>query len=196
MKLHIGCFDVPLAGWHNTDVTMHIMVSRIPFLTEIMHAIGLLDEVRYRQHKAGIFRKVHYLDATKRFPFSDNSLEAVYSSHMIVNFARETALQCLREIHRALKPGGIVRVAVPDLDQWIKKYDPGDPDALLALLYLPTIKRKKNHIHWMYNSTSLKSLLEAAGFGEVTPCEMFSGKCPDVERIDYRTDSIFMEGIK
>jgi len=196
MKLQIGCFDVPLDGWYNTDVTMHLVVARIPFLAELMHAVGALDDVRYRQHRAGVFRKVHYLDATKRFPFPDNSVDAVYSSQMIVNLTRDQARRCMREIHRVLKPGCIFRIAVSDLDTWIKAYDPANPDALLSLLYLPSTKREKNHIHWMYNTRSLKSLLVEAGFRDVAKYEMFAGKCPDVERIDYRADAIFMEGTK
>jgi predicted SAM-dependent methyltransferase len=196
VKLHLGCFDVPLEGWHNTDVTMHIVVARIPLLAEILYAVGALGDVRYRQHKAGIFRQVHYLDATKRFPFKDDSVDAIYSSHMIGNLTRDQALRCLREARRVLKCGCVLRLAVPDLDAWIAAYDPGHPDALLNLFYLPATKRKKNHTRWVYNPRSLRSLFEEAGFRNVTQYEISRGNCPDVERIDYRTDSMFMEGTK
>lgn len=196
MKLQIGCFDVPLDGWYNTDVTMHLVVARIPLLAHLLHALGAIDEVRYRQHQAGIFRKLHYLDATKRFPFADNSVDAVYSSHLFENLSRDQALRCLREIHRVLKPACILRLAVPDLDRWIKAYDPNNPDALLNSLYQPLVKGNKNRIHWLYNAVSLQALLEQAGFRDVTRFEMFNGKCPVVEKIDYQADSIFMEGAK
>lgn len=196
MKLHIGCFNVSLEGWHNTDVTMHIVVARIPFLAHVLHAFGLIDAQRFQQHRDGVFRKVHYLNALKKFPFPNNSIAAVYSSHMLVNFARQQALACLKEIHRVLRPDGILRIAVPDLDHWITTYNPGNPDAFLQLVYLPTTKRKQNHIHWMYNARSLRKMMEEAGFKKIMQYEMFKGECPDVERIDYRTDSIFMEGTK
>lgn len=196
IKLQIGCFDVPLDGWYNTDITMHIVVARIPFLARLLHAFGLIDTQRYQEHKDGVFRRVHYLNVLKKFPFSDNSIEAVYSSHMLINFARQQALTCLKEVHRVLRPDGILRLVMPDLDHWINIYDPENPDAFLQLVYLPRTKRKQNHIHWMYNAGSLRKIMQEAGFKNIMQYEMFKGECPDVEKIDYRTDSIFMEGAK
>jgi predicted SAM-dependent methyltransferase len=196
VKLHIGCFDVPLDGWYNTDITPHIFVARVPFLSNCLRMLGAIDEMRYRQHQEGIFRKVNYLDATKRFPYQDNSVEAVYSSQMLVNLSRQGALRCLREVHRVLKPGGILRIGVTNLDWWIQGYDPNDPDKFLSLMYLPMTKGEKNHIHWMYNEYSLKRVLDEAGFNNIERYEMHRGECPDVEWIDYRSDAMFMEGEK
>ncbi len=196
MKLHIGCFDTPLDGWYNTDVTPHIFIARTPFLATVLHRIGLMETARLKQHRNGIFNKVHYLNAAKRFPFNGNSIEAIYSSHMLVNLTNYQALCCLKECHRVLRPGAILRVAVPDLDRWIQTYNPKDPDKTLELFYLPSTKRVKNHIHWMYNVRSLRKIMEEAGFKKIMQYEMFKGECPDVERIDYRADSIFVEGTK
>jgi predicted SAM-dependent methyltransferase len=55
-------------------------------------------------------------------PYPDASFEAVYSSHVMEHFSRETAARLLREMHRVLKPGGIVRVVVPDLEQSCREY--------------------------------------------------------------------------
>ncbi|MGA9407854.1 MAG: hypothetical protein WBW71_12050 [Bacteroidota bacterium] len=71
IKLHIGCFDVPLAGWYNTDVTPNIIVARIPFLAGVLQAFGLIDNHRWRQHKNGVFRALQYLNALKKIPFHD-----------------------------------------------------------------------------------------------------------------------------
>ena len=145
MKLHIGCFDVPLDGWHNTDVTMHIIIARIPLLASLLHFIGFLDKVRYEQHKNGVFGKIHYLNALKKFPFPENSVEAVYSSHMLYNFTETDARRCLAEMYRVLQPGGIVRLALIDFDAIIESYDPEHPELLLDVLYQPTITGNKNH---------------------------------------------------
>jgi SAM-dependent methyltransferase len=196
IRLHIGCFDVPLAGWYNTDVTIHIVVARIPFLAPLLHALGLIDARRYQQHRDGVFHKVHYLNALKKFPFSDYSVEAVYSSCMLTNFTRQQALVCLKEINRILRPDSILRIAVPDLDRWLRTYDPNDPDGFLRLIFEPEIKAEENRIHWMYNPFSLKKILQEAGFKNVVICEMCQGKCPDAQKIDYRSDVVYMEGEK
>jgi Uncharacterized protein conserved in bacteria len=196
IKLHIGCFDVPLAGWYNTDVTMHIVVARISFLAPLLHALGLIDARRYQQHRDGVFLKVHYLNALKKFPFSDNGVEAVYSSCTLTNFTRRQALACLKEINRVLRPDGILRIAIPDLDHWIRTYDPNDPDGFLRLIFEPEIKGEENRIHWMYNPFSLRKIFQEAGFKNIVICEMYQGKCPDVQKIDCRSDVMFMEGEK
>jgi predicted SAM-dependent methyltransferase len=195
-KLHLRCFDAPCDGWYNTDVSPHILVARIPFLPRILRRLSLLGDKRFRQHAEGLFAEVHFLDATKQFPFSSNTLEAVYSSHMLVNFTQGQALRCLKEIHRVLRTGGIVRLAMPDLDRWVESYDPVRPETFLHLIYQPETKGKKNRIRWMYNAHSMRKALEAAGFHDVTEYPMFEGKCPDVKGIDHRSDSFFIEATK
>lgn len=196
IKLHIGCFDVPLPGWYNTDITMHIFVARIPFLAHALHMLGVIDDARFQRQREGVFRSVHFLNATKRFPFHDNSIEAVYSSCMLASFTRLNALKCLKEINRVLCPGGILRLATPDLASWIATYDPEDPDTFLRRIFEPEIRGEKNRIHWMYTSQSLRNILHEAGFKNIAARERHQGKCPDVQSIDYRSDVLFMEGEK
>jgi len=196
IKLQIGCFDVPLAGWYNTDITRHIIVARIPFLAQLLHFLGLIDEKQFHQHTEGLFRSVHFLNALKRFPFPDNSIEAVYTSRMLACFTRQEALGCLKEINRVLRPGGILRIATPDLDHWIASYGPNDPDTFLRRILEPEISGEKNRIHWMYTPQSLRKIFHEAGFNNITSRDRYQGKCPDVQRIDYRTDTMFMEGEK
>jgi len=50
--------------------------------------------------------EVVYLDATRRFPFEDNTFDYVYSEHMIEHIEYDSALFMLRECFRVLKPGG------------------------------------------------------------------------------------------
>jgi hypothetical protein len=49
---------------------------------------------------------------------------------------------------------------------------------------------------WHYNARSLEALLRRIGFGEVVQCEYRQGRCPDLERIDNRPGSLFMEGVR
>jgi hypothetical protein len=48
----------------------------------------------------------------------------------------------------------------------------------------------------MYNPLSLRKILQEAGFKNVVISEMYQGKCPDVQKMDYRSDVMFMEGEK
>lgn len=55
-------------------------------------------------------------------PFADASFAAVYHSHFLEHFPREQVPAFLRECFRVLRPGGILRVVVPDLEGILRSY--------------------------------------------------------------------------
>jgi predicted SAM-dependent methyltransferase len=61
-------------------------------------------------------------DAGMLLPFEDNSYDACYCSHVLEHLYCNDALFLLKEIYRILKPGGIVRVVVPDLEDIVRTY--------------------------------------------------------------------------
>ena len=61
-------------------------------------------------------------DLTKGIPFSDNSFDVVYHSHVLEHIPKIQAEYFLKECYRVLRPQGILRVAVPDLEQIAKTY--------------------------------------------------------------------------
>jgi predicted SAM-dependent methyltransferase len=61
-------------------------------------------------------------DLTGRLPFSESEIDVVYHSHLLEHFRKDHALYFLTECFRILKPGGIIRVAVPDLEQIVRAY--------------------------------------------------------------------------
>jgi len=79
---------------------------------------------------------VVYLDATKRFPFDDNTFDYVMAEHMIEHVEFQGAQRMLSESYRVLKPGGRVRFATPDLS------------VLLALHSREKTSDQKNYINW------------------------------------------------
>ena len=57
---------------------------------------------------------VHNL--ARGIPFEGNSVDAVYHSHLFEHLDRDVAEAFLLEVRRVLKPGGIHRIVVPDLE--------------------------------------------------------------------------------
>ena len=63
---------------------------------------------------------VHNL--AKGIPFESNSIDVVYHSHLFEHLDRDIAVGFLKEVKRVLKPGGIHRIVVPDLQKACKAY--------------------------------------------------------------------------
>jgi SAM-dependent methyltransferase len=61
-------------------------------------------------------------DLSQRLPFPDDDFDVVYHSNVLEHIRRDVALPFMRECLRVLKPGGILRVAVPDLERICKLY--------------------------------------------------------------------------
>lgn len=55
-------------------------------------------------------------------PLPDASADSIYLSHCLEHFALQVAEAFLRECGRVLKPSGILRVVVPDLEQTARFY--------------------------------------------------------------------------
>jgi predicted SAM-dependent methyltransferase len=55
-------------------------------------------------------------------PFEDNAFEVVYHSHVLEHFSKADGKKFIQECYRVLKPNGIIRIAVPDLEQIAKEY--------------------------------------------------------------------------
>ena len=61
-------------------------------------------------------------DITIGLPFSENQFDAVYHSHVIEHLDSKHGIELIRECFRVLKPGGVARIVVPDLEKIAKLY--------------------------------------------------------------------------
>lgn len=61
-------------------------------------------------------------DLREKLPFEDASCAVVYHSHVLEHFTHAFAPKFLRECHRILQRGGILRVVVPDLETIARLY--------------------------------------------------------------------------
>lgn len=59
---------------------------------------------------------------TQGIPFADASFDVLYHSHLLEHFPKVEAPAFLKECYRVLRTQGIIRIAVPDLEQIIRSY--------------------------------------------------------------------------
>ena len=126
------------------------------------------------------------LNATRPFPIPDAVFDYVFSEHLIEHLSYESGLSMLRECHRVLKPGGMVRVATPALETLLAIYSPdrtpiqdryvrwASDQFVLQATENPACFVINNAFHnwghqFLYDQPTLKRLLERAGFEAIVP---------------------------
>ncbi len=72
----------------------------------------------FTAHTPGILA----VDLRKKLPFDDDQFDLVYHCHVLEHLTCSDAENFLAECRRILKPGGIIRVVVPDLENIIREY--------------------------------------------------------------------------
>lgn len=119
--LNLGCgtktSDYP--GIVNIDWSVMLRVRKSAFLNAI--APVFLSDDRLKRLRA-LSGNILVYDLRKGIPFGSDSVDAVYHSHVMEHLDRPTATSFAREVIRVLKPGGVQRVVVPDLEKLCRKY--------------------------------------------------------------------------
>lgn len=96
-------------------------------------------------------------DLSQGIPFPDGSFDVVYHSSMIEHFRRDDARSFMGECRRVLKPGGLIRVATPDLERICELY-------LQVLRALPASGKQGEANHaWMTLELYDQSVREQSG---------------------------------
>jgi predicted SAM-dependent methyltransferase len=109
-------------------------------------------------------------DISKRLPFADDLADLIYSSHVIEYFCRDEIKDILLDWRRVLKPGGTLRLAVPDFEAIAALYIKGSIkiEQILGPIYGKMKMGESSIFHkTVYDFESLRSLLEEVGFTNV-----------------------------
>ncbi|NOT76619.1 MAG: methyltransferase domain-containing protein [Cyclobacteriaceae bacterium] len=114
IKLNLGCGSVRPEGWINTDSSLNASIQKIPLVGKKISR--LFNPVEY---ESGNFQ---YMNLNKPWSFKSNSVDVVYASHLFEHLTLKSAELFVNEAYRCLKPGGVVRIVVPDLYQIARKY--------------------------------------------------------------------------
>jgi len=211
-RINIGCGKTPTKGWMNLDNSPSIILSNSPTKYFIAKIFGFLNNKQIKNIIWNKKKRILFLDVRKKMPFPSNSVECIYTSHMIEHLSRDDFLYFLNEAFRVLEPGGILRVATPDLKIAVNSYlQTQDADAFMEkILVVPppinTIKQKislfftgyRQH-QWMYDEKSLSKLIKKVGFKKVFICKasetniLNPGNLNLYERSD---ESVYVEGLK
>ena len=146
-------------------------------------------------------------DIRSGLPLDDDSLAYAVSIHTLPELPLEDQVPALRELRRVLRPGGVLRLGLPDLLRSVDAYCRGDrsyfaiPDEEMQTLGGKLIVQL---VWYGYSRTPFvaefaEELLRKAGFREVTHVgfgRTASGHSEIVHLDNRERESLFIEAVK
>lgn len=103
--------------------------------------------------------------------YDDESVDEIYASHILEHFSHAKTQDVLNEWSRVLKPGGVIRVAVPDFGKLAHRYVEGKVDEHFEQYILGGHTDANDHHGAIFEEGGLRTLLRRAGFVNVTKWE-------------------------
>jgi len=143
----------------------------------------------------------------KKLPFGSNSLEIIYSEHVLEHVSYARCVFFLKEAYRTLKPNGVIRISMPDLDYLIDSYQNNWKEMeWISWPEYSFIKTRAEMINiafrwWghqhLYNKEELARALREAGFTTFAFQEYGKSEFKDLIGLETRSDSkLIAEAIK
>lgn len=206
MRLNIGSGQAAVPSWTNIDRSTNIMHGCVPGAKRILNRVGLSVGDGHVDAADDAGR----LDVN-RLPFADRSVDAIYSSHTLQHLQLWEAESVLGECARVLKPGGILRLALSEVEPFSPQPRGGEASArpgsrpyikARMLTYLedrPHLRGQVKsalggHINrWQTSASEARQLLLDAGLVHIYDREFGRGRLPGLGAIETREDSLFIE---
>ncbi len=169
--VQFGCGMCAPNNWLNFDAGPAFWLqSRLPFLSPMLVKKGF---PKYPKN-------IHYGDVIKGLPVQPQSAQGVYCSHVLEHMSLEEFRIALRNVFSYLRPGGVFRLVLPDIEQLTNAYlnDP-DPEAAHRFMRdsflgeesitrgvgsLPSALFGRARHYWMWDYKAMAKELADAGF--------------------------------
>lgn len=189
MYVQYGCGFCAPPGWRNFDASPTLFFDRIPLVGRLY----IKNEMRFPEN-------VEYGDIVRGLPIREESCDGVYCSHVLEHLSLEGFRSALKNTIHILKPGGIFRLVMPDLEDSVQKYirNPA-PDAAISFMIECCTGREKslhsmkdvlieilgsNHHLWLWDYKSLREELRQAGFIGIRRAKSNDSRDPRFQEVE------------
>lgn len=181
-KFHLGCGTIFIKDYLNIGYWHHLGVD-----TLYGSPNGVEGSVLYNH------------DLVLGIPAADDSLDVVYHSRLLEHMSYAEGIEFIAACHRVLRPGGILRVLVPDLELWCANYVANndfffdeyrrgalnDDRALYPTKGSVFMGALHNHGHKCgYDFATLRSVLDRAGFNAIRRTMVQDSELPDIAVVE------------
>jgi len=186
-----GCGYSVSDSWRNFDASLTLRFERLPLIGNL-----------YTKNESRFPEIVEYGDIVKGLPVVHDSCDGVYCSHVLEHLSLDDFRTALHNTFSILRPGGIFRLVLPDLEFCAKKYlENTSDDAALVFMSETSFglenkaRSIKDFIYswfgnsqhlWMWDYKSIKQELVKAGFCDVRRAYYDDSSDPKFEEVECK----------
>ena len=143
----------------------------------------------------------------KPYPLESGSLEGIYTEHCLEHIEFKDMKENLKEFYRLLKPGGLVRIVMPDGEIYLDIYQkrkqgstelmPFEEGYISPMARINGIFRNHGH-RFIYDFETMKRLMEEVGFKNIKKCSYRNGTDQRllIDQESRSPESLYVEAIK
>lgn len=145
-------------------------------------------------------------DLRNPLPFPDNSADFIFNEHFFEHLTVSEGQTAMRDLKRVLKPGGVMRIAMPDLEVVVNNYlhVPLDKDPVIKEFNIDAKTRAEwmnmsfrwwGH-QWLYDWEELQRRLKEAGFTKMKRCKLRESKHKELRNLEIRDGSLLIAEVE
>lgn len=197
LYVHYGCGQAAPPEWRNFDVSPTLRIQKTPIIGAIL-----------KKSLGQVFDKnVQFGDITDGLPgIKDGTVDGAYCSHVLEHMSLEHFRTALRNTYKMLKPGGIFRIIMPDLEVLVRDYVNDkdvkhDPEASITLIkrmmmgvevrprnFMAVTKHLFGYLEhlWLWDWESTEKELRDAGFTNIRRCEFNDSADPMFKLVENK----------
>jgi predicted SAM-dependent methyltransferase len=172
VMLNVGCGTDYKKGWINIDNNSDDNIQKLDFNWDLRNPL----------------------------PFPENSVDYIFNEHFLEHLTVEEGQKSIRDFMRVLKKGGVMRVAMPDLDEAISLYlDPKwRKRAFVKRFNMEFVQTNAELLNmsfrwwghmWLYNWEELDRRLHEAGCANIKQKKRLKSKHPELSNLETREES-------
>ncbi len=180
-KLHLGCGRNYFEGWINVDNNTDGNITKLDL----------------------------NFDLCNKLPFNDNSIDFIFNEHFLEHLSVEQGKRSLTDFLRVLKPGGVMRIAMPDLQKIVMAYLndnwKNDGNAFLSQFGLSHVQTKAELLNinfrawghkWLYDWEELERRLREVGAKNITRCTIHKSEHIELCNLETRHESTLIAEVQ
>lgn len=201
VRVNLGCGLAVAKGWINIDGSLNALIASFPAVFyPVAYSLSGAHAHYSKAEYCQLLRDyvfVHH-DLSRNIPFKTETVDYIFSSHFFEHLYRKQGMGFLRECHRVLRSGGVLRLSIPDLKYAVLLYQAGQKKEMLEnYFFLEDVGSQFSRHKYMYDWEMISDILAEVGFRQIVQQSFRRGIVPDIDILDNRPeDSLFVEAAK